>query len=120
LAALRQAGEQPVDLVLRRAINEQRHRGREGEAMLHVAVDAHEILPMERKDGMHHGALLARTLWTITRDAGDARILEQRQIEGHGFLRLALEHQEGRDLLPHGRSPAVRMVAMVNADGAIL
>jgi AraC family transcriptional activator of tynA and feaB len=103
LAALGQPVEQPPQLRLVVAVDEQRDRGREAEGMHGRAVDAQQAVAAELEARLEHRALGARARGTVALDLGDACLGEQREVEVHRGLGLAGEHQEGRE--PHGRSP---------------
>ena len=63
-------------------------------------VDAQELPPVERELGAHDRAFRTRSARAVALDADNARVLDQRHVEGHGLFGLAIEHQERRDVGP--------------------
>jgi hypothetical protein len=106
LAAFGQGRVEAIDFVFGLALDEQGDGRGERELVRHVAVDAPELLAGQGEGGLLHGPFGSGLAGAVAGHGADLGVFEQRGVERHGLLGLALEHQEGRDLLRcHGRPP---------------
>ena len=81
-----------------------------GELEVRAAVERGERLAVQLEVDRHHAALRAWTRLAVVRRPDDARVLEDRHVEVHGFLGPAFVGEEGGDS-GHGPSifrPALR------------
>src|SRR5437660_11808739 len=93
----RQLRPERIDFLLRLTVDEQGYRLRELE--LRAAVQGVEVLTLELEGAGHDRPLHARPGVSVSRDAHDPRILEDRHIEVHRLFGVAVEPQERDDLL---------------------
>src|SRR3712207_1813770 len=100
-AALGEAREQPLELVLRRRLDPDGEGRREGEVVDRRAVEAAEDLPGDRERGALHRALGAGTVRPPPVELEYACVVEQRRVEVERRPCVALEHEERDHLLRH-------------------
>lgn len=86
-----------VDLVLRLAMNKERNRAVEFSPG--STVDRRKILALELEAHRHHRTLEPESGIAITRDIGDPRIVEYRDIEIDGFFRVVVEPEMRDDFM---------------------
>lgn len=89
---------EPLDFVLGLTGDEEGERRREGEGVLDRAVDAHDHLVLENEPRLHDRALGAGLAGAIALDVEDLGLREERDIEGHRLLGVALKHEKRVDL----------------------
>ena len=122
LAALGERVPVPVDLVLRRAVDDERDGLRE--RVRRPAVQRDEPLPVELEADRHHGAFGARPGGAVAGHVQDPRVREQRRVERRRLLGLGVVPEKRRDRahrqLPFSRiriatEPVCRVSARLNA-----
>src|SRR5262249_12605626 len=101
LAALGKLAPEIVDLLLRFAMNLERHRFVELE--LGTAVERQELLPFDFELRGHDRPRLLpvdlESLFSVAADFSDLGVLEDRRIKFRGVFSLRIEPQAGRNLL---------------------
>jgi len=99
LAAGGEPAEDAVDLFFGVTVYAERCGGGEGEVVFYGAVDAGEHLAGECEAGVHDGAFGALLVGTVLLDDDEPGVVEEPEVEVHGFFGLAGEHEEIGDRL---------------------
>src|SRR3954463_13207219 len=99
-----------VDLLLVRAVHDERHRLVELEDR--PAVQRDELLALDLEVHGHHGALRQRASVAVARDLAKLRVLEHRAVELRRFFGLAIEPEEWGDFL-HDQAPGLCCIWLI-------
>ncbi len=94
-----------IDLFFTAALQKDGEGRGEGEVMLDMAVDAHELLTLDREGGRHDGPFFTGAISSVALYACDFRVFNEGRIEPHGLFGIGiLEHKEWGGFF-HGYPP---------------